>query len=83
MGHGTNKDRLLSVKNIFLNWSNIMGNCIYTIEGRTLKGREKANFVLTSNADLELSCEAINLKPTPATAPRTQLSGGVSYTFVL
>ena len=34
-----------------LNWSNIMGNCIYTIEGRTLKDREKANFVLTSNAD--------------------------------
>ena len=60
-----------------------MGNCIYTIEGRTLKGREKANFVLTSNADWELSCEAINLKPTPVTATRTQLSGGVSYTFVL
>ena len=53
-----------------------MGNCIYTIEGRTLKGREKANFVLTSNADWELSCEAINLKPTPATTPRTQLLEG-------
>ena len=74
--------KTLEYKKHFLNWSNIMGNCIYKIEGRTLKGREKANFV-TSNADGELSCEAINLKPTPATAPRTQLSGGVSNTFVL
>ena len=55
----------------------------YTIKGRKLKGREKAIFVLISNADWQLSCEAINLKPIPATDPRTQLSGGVLYTFVL
>ena len=46
-----NKKKTFECEKHFLNWSNITGNCIYTIEGRTLKGREKANFVLTSNAD--------------------------------
>ena len=48
---GQIKEKTFECEKHFLNWSNIMGNCIYTIEGRTLKGREKANFVLTSNAD--------------------------------
>ena len=82
-GMRTNLTNIFYCENQIPNWSNFFGNSIISIEGRTLKGREKANFVLTSNADWELSCEAINLKPIPATDPRTQLSGGVSYTFVL
>ena len=51
MGNGTNKKKTFECEKHFLSWSNIMGNYIYIIEGRTLIGREKANFVLTSNAD--------------------------------
>ena len=54
-----------------------------TIKERTKIHQEKANFVPTSNTDCELYTGAINLKPTPVTAPGTQLSGGVSYFFVL
>ena len=45
--------------------------------------QEDGNFVLTSDANWELSCQAINLKLTPVRAQRTQLSGWVSYYFVL
>ena len=35
-----------------------------------------------SNSDGRQSAESINMKPTPGTAPRAQLSGEVSYFFV-
>ena len=44
--------------------------------------QEKANFVPISNTDCEQSTEGINLKPTPGTAPGTQLLGEASYFFV-
>ena len=34
------------------------------------------------NTDYEQSTEAINVKPTPGTAPGTQVSAEVSYIFV-
>ena len=40
------------------------------------------NDVPTSNKDCKQNTEAINWKPTPGTAPGTQLSGEVSYFFV-
>ena len=46
-----------------------------------MKHREKANFVPTSYADYEQSTEAINLKPTPGTAPGPQLLGEVITHF--
>ena len=54
----------------------------YTIKGRTKEHQEKANFVAISNTDFEQNAEAINVKPTPGTAPGTQLFGEVSYFFV-
>ena len=36
----------------------------------------------SSNTDYEQSTEAINIKPTPGTAPGTWLSAEVSYFFV-
>ena len=52
-----------------------------TIKGRTKEHQEKANFVAISNTDFEQNAEAINVKPTPGTAPGTQLFGEVSYFF--
>ena len=48
-----------------------------TIAEWTLKLREKANFVPTSNADWELSTEAINLKPMQGTATELEFFGEV------
>ena len=41
----------------------------FTNKGRTKIHQEKANFVPISNTDCEQSAEAINVKPTPGTAP--------------
>ena len=54
----------------------------YTIKGKTKIHQEKANFVPISNTDCEQSAEAINVKPTPGTAPGAQLLREVSYFFV-
>ena len=45
----------------------------YTIKGKTKIHQEKANFVPISNTDCEQSAEAINVKPTPGTAPGIQV----------
>ena len=54
----------------------------YTIKGGTKIHQEKAIFVPISNTDCEQSTEGINVKPTPGTAPGTQLSAEVPYFFV-
>ena len=46
-------------------------------------GEKSSNANLqSSNTDYEQSTEAINIKPTPGTAPGTLLSAEVSYFFV-
>ena len=52
--------------------------------GNTFIYGEKSSYasLQSSNTDYEQSIEAINIKPTPGTAPGTWLAAEVSYFFV-